>query len=264
MSHGLIRAVGVFAAAGLALGLSQSAHATFFSFASDINSNGFTFAGTSGSGGSFTFGEANRPNTFNLLIDDNNGPNPSVSLGVEFRANLVASHHVGFTVGPLIHHSYQVSGSFGFYQNNVALLTVQIGSGAPGVLTVPGSSTTWSSTGAVLGADSYADVTYTATNALVAAMAAQGANASNYGITVGPSGTASSTGPDDFSFSLTFLNSGGIGNPVPLNANTGLPTASWQSEASYSGSATAGIPAPSAALVGVGAAVIGLRRRRPR
>src|SRR5436190_217773 len=121
MSFGQNRALrvgGLMAAAGLALAACPAAHATLFSFASDINSNNFTFTGSAGSGGSFTITEANRPNTFSLLIDDNNGPRPTVALAVEFRANLVATNHVGVTVGPLIHHSYQVSGMFGFYQNN--------------------------------------------------------------------------------------------------------------------------------------------------
>ena len=46
------------------------------------------------------------------------------------------------------------------------LLTVNLGPNA-GVLTVPGTATSWASSGAVLGADSFADVTYTATSAFV-------------------------------------------------------------------------------------------------
>src|ERR1041384_118940 len=99
------RAAVMLLAVGSALSLATSAQATFFSFASDNNSNSFTFAGTAGAGGSFTINESTRPTGFNLLIDDNNGSFASVSIPVEFRANFVASNHVGIAVGSITHHS---------------------------------------------------------------------------------------------------------------------------------------------------------------
>src|ERR1043166_4537720 len=138
------RAVGL---AALTLAAVGSAKGTLFSFASDNNSNAYTFAGTAGAGGGFTISDFSRPNTFMLLVDDNNGPMPTVSVPVEFHAALTANGGTSTNVaGSLFQHSYRVSGNFGFYDMmGNPLLTVIIGSGAPGVLTVPGTSTTWSS-----------------------------------------------------------------------------------------------------------------------
>lgn len=240
-----------------------SAHATLFSFASDVNSNGYTFAGTAGSNGSFNITDFSRPNTFNLLIDDDNGPNPTISIPVEFRANLTANTGTSTQiVGNLWQHSYRVSGSFGFYDTmGNALLTVNIDSAAPALFTVPGTQNAWSSTGAVLGADSFANITYTATSRLVTAMGGA-ATAANYGITLDTSGSGSSIGPDDFGFDLTALNGGAIGLAVALDPTTRLPTAAWRSESSFSGSVAGVIPTPaSASLLALGA-LMSLRRRK--
>jgi len=79
------------------------------------------------------------------------------------------------------------------------------------VLTVPGSQTAWSSTGAVLGADSFADITYTATNELIAALG--GATiAAQYGVLGGAFGAQS-----DFAFDLTVINASGL--PVGILTN---------------------------------------------
>src|SRR5689334_12738956 len=80
---------GVVVAAGL--GAAPTAHATYFSFASDVNSGAPTFAGTAGSNGIFTITDFSRPNTYSLVIDDNNGPLPSITIPVEFHASLTAS-----------------------------------------------------------------------------------------------------------------------------------------------------------------------------
>ena len=103
-----------------------------------------------------------------------------------------------------------------------------IGANNPGLFTVPGTQNAWSSVGAVLGADSFADVTYTATTALVTAMGGA-ATAAQYGIVVGGSGSSSSIGPDDFGFDLSVLNSGAIGLLVGLDPTTKLPTTAWRS-----------------------------------
>jgi len=245
------------------LALTGMAKATFFSFASDVNSNAFTFAGSAGTAGAFTLTDFSRPNTYNLLIDDNNGPLPSISIPVEFHANLSVTSGTSTNIaGSLFQHSYRVLGTFGFFDMmGNALLTVTVGPNA-GVLTVPGTATAWSTSGAVLGADSFADVTYSGTAALVAAMGGA-ATAAQYGISVGASTTASSVGPDDFSFDLSVLNSGSIGSGVAIDPNTKLPTAAWRSESSFSGSAFGGIPAPgSLALIGLGGLVAVRRNRR--
>lgn len=271
-------------AAALALtALAGTAQATFFSFASDVNHQQFTFQGSAGSGGSFKLTNFTTPNTFNLVIDDNNGPQPAVILPVEFRADLTATSPVVSTIGgTLVEFNYRVTGTFSFFSTaatgngvpaGTELLRVTVGTAGQngGLLKIPGtvngSTRTWSSVGAVLGADSFADVTYTAFTALVTAMGGAG-TAANYNIAVGAGGQTSSTTPDDFAFTLSALQGFPAGLPVTstgpavaLDANN-LPTTAWRSESSYSGSAIGGIPTPAAtALLGV-AGLVATRRRR--
>jgi hypothetical protein len=249
--------------AGAVLSLATaSAHATFFSFASGVNSNSFTFAGTAGSGGSFNITDFSRPNTYNLLVDDNNGPLPTITVPVELHANLTLSGGASTQVAGLLYqHTYHVLGSFGFYDSmGNALLTVDIGPNS-GLLTVPGTQTSWSTTGAVLGADSFADVTYTAHTALVSALGGTTA-AAQYGISVGANGLGASLGPDDFAFDLSVLNAGAIGATVPIDPTTKAPLAAWRSESSFSGSAFGGVPAPGACgLLSLGLVLLSHRRR---
>ena len=251
---------------GTALSLSVfvgSAHATLFSFASDVNSNSFTFGGTAGTAGNFTLSDFSRPNTFNLLVDDNNGTAPTQSIAVEFRAALTLGNGASFGLGgTLFQHTYRVLGTFGFYDTmGNALLTVNIGPSAA-LFTVPGTQSTWATSGAVLGADSFADITYTASSAFVTALGGS-VNAARYGVVVGASGTSASVGPDDFAFSLSVINSGSIGATVAIDPITKAPTSAWRSESSFSGSAFPGIPAPGAvALAAIGFGVIARRRAR--
>lgn len=260
MSH---RLFSVASAATLAIaGLTGSAHATFFSFASDSNSNNYTFMGTAGSAGSFQVMEASRPNSYKLLIDDDNGPAVTIKLnGVEFRANLTASAAQSVQIaGSIWQHTYRITGTFGFYRDNAPLLVVSVGANNQGVLTVPGTQNAWSATGAIIGADSFADVTYTVTQTLIDEIVAAGANPATYGLAVGPGGTGTSVGPDDFSFDLTVLNTGTPGTTVQLNPSDKTPTTTWKSESSYSGSAF--IPAPGAAALMAMGGLVALRRRR--
>lgn len=250
-------------------GAAGSAQATLFSFASDMNSNAYTFGGSAGGGGSdgkFTITDFSRPNTFSLHVDDDNGPMNTVMIPVEFRAALSADNGISTQIfGTLYQHTYRVSGTFGFYDaGGNALLTVIIGSANPAILTVPGSQTAWASSGAVLGADSFADITYVATSALVTALGGT-ATAAQYGIVVGPDGTGSSVGPDDFGFDLSALNAGAMGLSVAIDPVSKAPTTAWRSESSYSGSVSGGIPTPaSAALMSIAGLVGCVRsRRRP-
>jgi hypothetical protein len=241
----------------------SSAHATLFSFASDVNSNSFTFAGTAGSGGAFNITDFSRPNTFTLLVDDNNGPAPTVSIPVEFHANLTLSGGTSTALGgTLFQHSYRVLGTFGFFDTmGNALLTVNIGPNA-GLLTVPGTATAWATSGAVLGSDSFADVTYTASQAFVTALGGTSA-AALYGITLGAGGTAQSIGPDDFAFDLSAINAGAIGSAVGIDSATKAPTSTWRSESSYSGSGFFGVPAPGVvSLMALGGTLLVRRRQR--
>ncbi len=259
MSHRLFKVVGVSALAVMAL--AGSAQATFFSFASDVNSDSFTFAGTAGPTGTFTITQASQVNSFTLLLDDDNGPLPTLAItGLTLQANLTATGGVSQNIaGSLFQHSYRVTGTISFLSGSNTLLSILIGANNQAVLTVPGSQNQWSTSGAVLGADSFADVTYRATSALVNAIAGLGASAAAYGIAVGPSGVADSVGPDDFAFTLTTINTGTIGSVPTLNANR-APTADWRAESSYSGSTVIPTPA-SVALLGV-AGLTAFRRRR--
>jgi hypothetical protein len=247
------------AAAVATAGMACPAHATFFSFASDMNSNAYTFGGTAGTLGSFNITDFSRPNTYMLQVDDNNGVLPTVGIASEFRAALTASAGQSTNIGgSLWLHTYRVVGSFGFYNAaGNALLTVTVGPNNGGLLSVPGSQTAWSATGAVLGADTFSNLTYTATSTLITAMGGTAA-AAQYGLALGDLGL-----PADFGFDLSVLNSGAIGLAVGIDATTKAPVAAWRSESSYSGSAGAFIPSPgSAALLTGGGAFLGLRRRR--
>jgi hypothetical protein len=259
--------IGLGIAVLTACGAARPAQATFFSFASDHNSNGFTFGGSAGAAGSFTLGEFSRPNTFNLLVDDDNGPLATLSVAVEFRSSLTASGGSSTLIGgALYQHTYHISGMFGFYTPaGVPLLTVDIGTANPGFFTVPGTQNSWSSTGAVLGSDTYSDVTYTATTAFVTALGGP-AIAAQYGIVLGAGGSITSTGPDDFGFSLSVLNANAVGINVAINPLTKAPLSAWRSESSFSGaSSLGGIPTPgSAFLLGAGGILATMRRRSVR
>lgn len=253
--------VAVIAVASIA----GSAQATFFSTASDINDRAFTFTGTAGAAGSFGI-SAVQPNAFSLVVSDNNNGavHPAISIPVGMRAALTATWVNSFPLGgTLFQHVYNVSGEFDFYapgNPSTLLLRCTVGPTNKGFLSVPGTANAWSSTGAILGADSYADVTYFAFPALVTALGGP-ASAANYGIVVNGD-SSSSSGPDDFGFDLTVLNAGLLGQNVALDAQSKLPTTTWSSESSYSGSALGGIPAPAAAsLLGM-AGLVAARRRR--
>jgi hypothetical protein len=249
------------AAALAAAGLACPAHATFFSFASDFNSNGYTFGGSAGLLGAFNLADFNRPNTFLLRVDDNNGTLPTLAIPVEFRANLTAQGgQSSLIVGSLWLHSYLVTGTFGFYDTlGNPLLTVQAGPLRPAVLTVPGSQTAWSSTGAVLGADSFSDVVYTGSDAFITALGGP-VIAAQYGVSGNNFGP-----PSDFAFDLSVLNAGAPGLTVAIDPVTKAPITTWQSESSYSGSVEGPIPTPgSAALLAGTAFLLGSRRRRSR
>ncbi len=258
MSHNAYK----FLAAGFlsVVGLATSAQATFFSAASDVNDQSPTFLGTAASGGSFTMTDSGPSNRFNLLVDDNNGPLPSLTFSTNFVANLSATFLAPTPInGSTMLYTYAVTGSFSFVDPGTghALLTCTIGSANPALLSVQGSDTTWFTTGAVLGADSYADVTYTVSQDLVNAIINAGHTAAEYGLTTG-----NSSGPDDFAFDLSKLNIGDGTTPVSLDGM--MPTTAWQSEGSYSGSAFYNnIPAPGTlAIAGFGGLALTRRRRQ--
>lgn len=246
--------------------LAGSAHATLFSFASDDDSSQFTFRGTAASGSSFGVVNGRDPQgtPVTLKIDDNNGANPTVTLNVNFRANFTATFVNSVGLAGAQTFLYSVTGSFSFVDSasGAALLTGTIGGGnQPGALTILGTNTTWGSSGSLFSSDTAYNfagaVTWTAAAGLATAISGAGQNPLNYGV---PVAGGSSNTPDDFSFTLTNLNTGG--GPVPINSTSRLPTAAWASEGSFSGSAVNGIPTPGAlSLIGL-AGLIALGRRR--
>ena len=245
-----------------ALAIAASAHASLFSFASDSNNTLPTFQGTASNNGAFLISDSGPSNRFDLLIDDDNGPAPALSFQTRFQADLRAQWIASTPIaGPTVLHTYSVSnGASGFAfrftdLSGVELLRASLGS-TQGVLSIPGTATTWSSAGGIRASDTFANVTWTATQALVDRIVAAGANPATYGIRVG-----SSVAIDDFAFDLTRLVNPNNGSVVIDRG--GLPTTAWTSEGSFSGSATAGIPAPGAAgLLALGGLVATRRRRR--
>lgn len=245
------------------LAVASSAQASLFSFASDTNT-GPTFVGASNASG-FVIRDSGPSNQFQLVIDDDNGPNPFVTLGVRFEANFQAQWVASTPIaGPTVLHSYSVTNgpgsSFAFRFNDLTtgqtLLTASLDAGSQGVFSVVGTNSSWGTAGAIRGSDSFATVTWTATQALVNKLLAMGVNPAAYGIFAG-----SSVSPDDFGFDLTALLSV-TGGGVAINSQTHLPTGGWQSEGSFSGSAGA-IPTPAAGgLAALGLILAGRRRRK--
>lgn len=247
------------------LGLAASAQASLFSFASDSNPSGFTFCGTAGSGGGFTITNDQQGNIFKLVIDDNNGSLPSFTLDVNFEANMSAAWVATTPIaGPTVLHSYSVTNAPGGYafrfrdlSNGQVLLTASLDGGSEGVFSMLGTGTSWSSAGAIRASDTFANVRYTASQALVDRIVSLGRDPGAYGINVGDS-----VALDDFGFDLTLLGLVGTNGTVSIDAQTRLPTAAWKSEGSFSGSAVNGIPGPaSAALIGIAGLIIARRRR---
>lgn len=238
------------ACAGVSLVLVSGAQAAFFSFASDNDHTSYTFRGTGG-----TLNNANDPaDPQTLLVDDNNGPLAALSFDVNFVANVQLSY-LGSSALPLpgkYSHSYNLSGTFSFVDRttSVPLLTIQV---QGGLLTAIGNGnnlvtpTSWDDTAAMQFSDRYGVVTYTW----------NGPNLPGYGLF----GGFSSTTGDDGAFTLTSLvgPTGGLG--VSVNPQTGLPSAQWFSEGSFSGQTTI-VPAPGAmALAGMATLVLGRRKR---
>lgn len=265
-----VRPLGVWAAAaaGVVALASASAHASLFSFASDTNT-GPTFVGTAGgvggTAGAFDIRDSGPSNQFQLVIDDNNGPAPSAALGVRFEANMRAQWVATTPIaGPTVLHSYSVIngplGAFAFRFSDLTtgetLLSASLDGGTQGVFSVVGTNSSWSSAGAIRASDSFAAVTWTATQALVNKLIGLGVNPETYGIRAG-----ASIGPDDFGFDLTALVTD-AGGGVAINQNTHAPTTGWHSEGSFSGSAVSGIPSPGSVVLMGMCGLLSIQRRR--
>lgn len=234
---------------GVLLGLATTgvaAQQVTFSLASDEDSNNPVFAGF----GSSLVDVAGSNESFSLLVDDANGPLPTLefirlTVEADFELTYIGSTEIapGFYT-----HQYFADGTFAFDTISTGagpLLTAEV-SGA--VLTAVGGEDFWASP-ATLGASDFAqaEITYTW----------GGDDFADYGLFNGA--TSVVDGADDGAFTLTLLGND-FGSGVQLGTD-GLPADGFVSEASFSGSATF-VPAPgTAALLACGAG-IGLRRRR--
>lgn len=233
------------ASVALAAGSAQGA---FFSFASDSRDHAWTF---SGSGSNVV--DATAPNDpVMLLIEDNNGALPAMSVSTQFNAQVTLAFAGDVNLGGgAVSHNYLASGTFRFIDvaAGTPLLTVTF---TNCLYTSRGGVSSWYTTGALQGDDGAgASVT----------MTWGGANLPGYGLAPGALGS-----PRGFGFDLTALNTSGAipyagQNPgVGLDANH-LPNATWFSEASFSASASA-VPAPGAGAVMGLAGLAAVRRRR--
>jgi hypothetical protein len=246
--------------------LAGSAQATFYSFASDNTDTLPTFVGTAGANNTFSIADSGAQNRFTLLIDDNNGASPAITLNTRLIANLTARSAGMVMFGAFAQYNYSVTGSFSFVNpanQSEVWLTINFADTANSALmTVPGNASSWGTAGAVIGADSFTAVDYTLSaagfNAFQAALAIQspGTPSSQYGVQA----AGLSQGPDDFSFTLTRLNASGVN--VAVDQQTKLPTAAWNSESSFSGSSGAFIPGPASAALCVLGGLLASRRRR--
>lgn len=231
------KVLAIAAISGLALA-ATSANAAYFSFASDNLSSESTFKG----GGS-SMGSGLLNGKVDLLIDDNNGVLPTITFnGTTFSAGFSditlrgSSTFAGVTT--LV---YSLSGEFSFTNGGQNLLSVSF---VDAVMSVQSKNNKWMTTGSVLGSDQF--TTVTATTDL---------NMAAYDLAAGTLKDV------DFAFGLTALKTVGGSAGVAIDEISKLPTARWEAEASYNGTASM-IPAPgSLALAGLGGLMCARRRR---
>lgn len=234
--------LGSIASVALVAGAAQ---ATTFSFASDNDHTSYTWRGN----GALIRNAQDPADPMLLVIDDENGPAPSLTYAVDFRATFQLTPSAPLDLGGgRVLHSYGIvgvpeSGSFGFYLPSGAPLLLATFTG--GNMSSLGTASAWGTSGGVQATDIAGQVTYTWF----------GPDMPEYGLFNG----ASSMGLDDAAFTLTSLNSNG--NPGVTLGDSNLPNAEWFAEGSYSGTARF-VPAPGAlGLLGLGTLVVSRRKR---
>lgn len=233
--------------AGLAIlgAVAGSANAAFFSFASDTADASWTFTGQ---GNQIT--SALSPNSTIKLEVSDNGQNP-VSFVTRFSANFTLSYITSIQVGSSFQHLYNLDGSFAFRDasDNSLIMSATFTGGS---MTALGGRRSWGASGTAFGADPETAINYTLHKDI-----------EPLGLTAGSLPIA-----PDFNFTLTVLNTSGIipypasapGRGVALDANF-LPSLTWYSEGSYSGSAQ--VPTPgSMALLSAAGLMVARRRRK--
>jgi MYXO-CTERM domain-containing protein len=241
----------IFAGAGAALLVAcGSAQAAFFSFASDSADHSWVYTGNGANITNATNGSAN---PITLLVDDDNGVAAPLQVSVAFSASYQLTFVGSTTVGSSTAYNYAANGTFTFTDiaSGTPLLTTTF---ANALFTARGNATSWFSTGSLQVDDS---------GGATVSMVWGGANLPAFGLAPG----SLNGSPRGFSFDLSTINTSGslpyngTGAGVAINASTKLPSATWFSESSFSGSAR--VPTPGAtALLGLGGLMVGRRRRR--
>lgn len=236
------------AMAGMAL-VAGTAHAAFFSFASDTADHHWTFFG----------GPA--PNHFrdgilpggklDLQIDDNNGPLPTLTFSTRLQAQFDLTYAGSIPLGNGdFSHNYLVAGEFTFL-DLATLQPLLVTTFSGGLFTARGGQNSWYST-AGFGADNFGGANID--------MSWHGATLPGYGLAPG-----SFIDPQGFQYTLSAINTSG---QIPYDMSSQgvaldqrmYPAQQWYAEGSYS--ASSNVPAPGALVLGGLGIVAAARRRR--
>lgn len=231
-------------------GLTATANAGLFSFASDYSDQSWTLDFHRHQG-QFSLGDlTSHTDPTILLIDDANGILEPLQYEVDF--NLHADvHYLNSTSigGGKFIHTYTVkNAAAGWYTGSGPVLEIAFDDS---IITIVGDEFGWDTAGSMFGSDAWAAVQYTSY-----------IDEPDYGMYLGDA-----IGFQDFGFSLTSMNTSGsipYDYTLPgatLDPSTMLPGDDVFAEASFSGSALF-IPAPSTAVLLLGAGLFGTRRRR--
>lgn len=237
----MLRRLACVAAVILAAGTAQGA---FFSFASGSASGAWTFTGPGGA----NFGSGLGATPVTLLIDDDNGPLPTLQVSSRFESTVSLSHVASIPLGGgSFAHQYLANGSFTFIDAaaGTPLLTTQF---TNALFTSRGGEGSWGTTASLQGDGSG--------NGSVS-MVWSGANLPGYGLTPGPLGLP------NFAFGMSALNSSGAipySSQMPGRAlSNSLPSGAWFAEASFTAAA---IPAPGVLGALAAGGIVAMRRRR--
>lgn len=242
MNRSLLACAALVVAAG-------SANAAFFSFAADTSDHAWVYTG---SGANIQNGTNGNADPLTLTIDDDNGLASPLVVSVNFSAQYTLTFVGSVNLpGGAISYNYAASGQFVFSDiaTGTALLTTNFSNA---LFTARGDQSRWFTTAGLQVDDS---------GGSTVSMVWGGAALPQYGLAPG----SLNGSPRGFNFGLTVINTSGsipyngTGPGVAINANTKLPSQTWFSEASFSGSAR--VPTPGTlALLGLGG--LALRRRR--
>ncbi len=227
--------------AGIAVGcLVGTSQAALFSFDANAGDAAWTFTG----GGNLVSDGLRPEDPTVLLVDDVHGPLPPIPFATQFEAALSIEYvRSAAETGGLFTHTYRVNGSFTFLsQTGIPMLRCTV---TEGELTATGGALSWY-TEAMLHAGSTSGIGSATYEWLPDRILGYNVRRAFYGVS-------------DVEFRLGSVNMGGA--DVALDPETYLPGGTWVAESSFHGQ-NREIPAPGAAVViGLGALMIGRRRR---